>query len=283
MTCPDPDQLTGFVDDTLPGEDRTPIEDHLDGCEDCRSLVAMLARAATAEQEHDRVSAGSITHNSDTGPGFEPTEVAPGSARASTTTLPAGTKIGRYVVGETLGMGGMGIVYAARDPELHREVAVKVMRPDFARAHPDAAKRILREARAMAKLAHPNVVAVHDVGTIDTQLFVAMERVSGTNLREWLGAAPRTLAEIVKVFTEAGRGLVAAHDAGIVHRDFKPDNVLVGTDGRARVTDFGLAHEAGEDDDSMVGTPAYMAPEQHEGRNVDARTDQFGFAVALYE
>ena len=141
----------------------------------------------------------------------------------------------------------MGVVYVARDPELDREVAIEVLRSDFARAHPDAARRIIREARAMAKLSHPNVVAVYDVGTIDDQVFVAMERITGTSLREWLGERPRSLGEILAVFTEAGRGLTAAHDAGIVHRDFKPDNVLVGRDGRARVTDFGLAYDGGDE------------------------------------
>jgi tRNA A-37 threonylcarbamoyl transferase component Bud32 len=282
VTCPDPDRLTGFVEDSLAAEDRTTIEAHLDGCDDCRSLIAMLAQAATAEQEHERASARTL--GTEVGPGFEATEVAPRIGRSSSPNLPPGTKIGRYEIHEPLGMGGMGVVYAARDPELRREVAIKVIRPELARAHPDATRRILREARAMARLSHPNVVSVYDVGTIGDQVFVAMERITGTNLREWLRAAPRSLAEIVDVFTDAGRGLVAAHDAGIVHRDFKPDNVLVGADGRARVTDFGLAYEVGDTDDrAVVGTPAYMAPEQLAGGHVDARTDQFGFAIALYE
>ena len=196
------------------------------------------------------------------------------------------------MIGETLGMGGMGVVYAAHDPDLHRDVAVKVLRPEFSRSSPDAAKRIIREAQAMARVSHPNVVAVYDVGTVDGQVFIAMERISGASLRVWL-AEPRTPAEILDVFIGAGRGLIAAHDAGMVHRDFKPDNVLVGSDGRPRVTDFGLAFEQGQQDPielsgevstrPILGTPTYMAPEQHAAANIDARTDQFSFAIALYE
>ncbi|MBA3500483.1 MAG: serine/threonine protein kinase [Deltaproteobacteria bacterium] len=209
--------------------------------------------------------------------------------------LTQGTKVGRYVIGERLGMGGMGVVYAARDPDLDRDVAIKVLRSEFARSNPDAAQRIAREAQAMARISHPNVVNVHDVGTLGDQVFVAMERINGGNLRAWLRATPRTVAEILEMFVAAGRGLIAAHDAGIVHRDFKPDNVLVGNDGRARVTDFGLAYDHRVEDLELsessfegatrpiVGTPSYMAPEQHAGGNADPRTDQFSFAVALYE
>lgn len=296
MTCPDSDRLAGFVEDTLAIDERRAIEDHFDTCEDCRSLVAMLAQAATAEQEHERASYPTVARVSEVGTAFGETELQPNRAPSETqapgtkrvgsgTTLQPGTKLGRYVIAEVLGMGGMGVVYVARDPELQRDVAIKVLRSDFARAHPDAARRIIREARAMAKLSHPNVVAVYDVGTIDDQVFVAMERITGTSLREWLRSTPRSPAEILEVFSDAGRGLVTAHDSGIVHRDFKPDNVLVGRDGRARVTDFGLAYDAGDDDEARIvaGTPAYMAPEQHAGGHVDARSDQFGFAVALYE
>jgi predicted Ser/Thr protein kinase len=281
MTCPDSDRLTGFVDDSLVVDERAGIEEHLDTCEDCRSLIAVLAQAATAEQAHVRASVTAMTRP-DSDAGLQATVPAIGLYGEPAPVLAAGTKLGRYVIGETLGMGGMGIVYAARDPELDRDVAIKVMRPELARA-PDAKRRIIREARAMAKLSHPNVVSVYDVGTIDGQVFVAMERISGTNLREWLNTR-RTPAEILEVFIEAGRGLVAAHDAGIVHRDFKPDNVLVGADGRARVTDFGLAYEGADDEvRTIAGTPVYMAAEAHAGGNIDARSDQFSFAVALYE
>jgi serine/threonine protein kinase len=190
----------------------------------------------------------------------------------------------------------MGIVYAARDEELGREVAIKLLRAELARADD---RRLAEEARALARLAHPNVVCVFDVGVHDGQRFIAMEYVVGDNLRRWLGA-PRTLREVLRVFAGAGRGLHAAHGVGLVHRDFKPDNVLVGDDGRPRVLDFGLAHtpsasggpvfapgidplgtalsSAGE----VIGTPAYMAPEQYLGEPADARSDQFSFAVALY-
>ncbi len=230
-----------------------------------------------------------------------------------------GDALGRYVILETLGRGGMGTVYAARDPGLDRKVALKLLHATVEQ------QRLLREAKAMARLAHPNVVAVYDVGTVDKRVFVAMELVDGWTVRDWLAAAPRTWRDIVGVFVDAARGLAAAHDAGLIHRDFKPDNVLVGKDGRARVLDFGLVSEQappplspapidGEastidlegqlpsepprfipdhplDDPHIrltlsgmvMGTPAYMAPEQYRSEPADTRSDQFAFAIALWE
>jgi tetratricopeptide (TPR) repeat protein/predicted Ser/Thr protein kinase len=218
-----------------------------------------------------------------------------------------GTLIGRYVVLSLLGRGGMGVVVAAYDPELDRKVALKLLRPRGGSASA-ATARLQREAQALAKLDHPNVVGVHDVGSHDDKLFVAMDFVDGQTLGDWLAARnqqPRAWQEVVKVFVEAGRGLAAAHEAGLVHRDFKPDNVMIGDDGRVRVMDFGLARpESGEDAQpperpsvtstsatidrltqtgTMLGTPAYMSLEQFEGRTIDARSDQFSFCVALYE
>jgi tetratricopeptide (TPR) repeat protein/predicted Ser/Thr protein kinase len=209
-----------------------------------------------------------------------------------------GTKLGRYVVVESLGQGGMGRVVRAYDPKLRREVALKLLRTGSDVA---ARARILREAQAMAMLTHPGLVGVHDVDTHDGQPFIAMELVEGTTLRAWWEASPRSWRAIVRAFVEAGRGLSAAHAVGLVHRDFKPENVLVGSDGRVRVTDFGLARGAlgvpsqptgGVDlvDDealtvagSVMGTPAYMPPEQHAGAAVDARSDQYAFCVSLWE
>jgi eukaryotic-like serine/threonine-protein kinase len=211
-----------------------------------------------------------------------------------------GTKLGRYVVVEALGQGGMGRVVRAYDPKLRREVALKLLRTG---SDPAARARILREAQAMAMLAHPNLVGVHDVDMHDGQPFIAMELVEGTTLRAWWEASPRSWRAIVRAFSQAGRGLAAAHAAGLVHRDFKPENVLVGSDGRVRVTDFGLARGLGggppsdatgspvaiEDDEaltiagSVMGTPAYMPPEQHAGHAVDARSDQYAFCVSLWE
>ncbi len=213
-----------------------------------------------------------------------------------------GTTLGRYVVQEPLGSGAMGVVYAAHDRGLDRRVALKLLHPTVADS-PEAQARLQREAWAMARLSHPNVLAVFDVGTVGDQVFVAMELVEGATLRQWLASSPRPMAEVLALFLQAGRGLAAAHAAGLVHRDFKPDNVLVDVTGRARVTDFGLARpllppdaplpeggDVGAPDSweltrsgAFVGTPAYMAPEQVRREATDARTDQFGFCVALYE
>ena len=213
-------------------------------------------------------------------------------------------QIGRFRVTAKLGEGGMGVVYAAHDADLDRPVAIKLLRPSPSDPMP-ARARLLREARAMAKLSHPNVITIYDVGTEGESIFIAMELVRGINLRRWLAIRPRTWRAAVECFVDAGRGLAAAHHAGIIHRDFKPDNVLVGEDGRVRVLDFGLARPSGSEDEptprsptsvsrmptterltqtgAVIGTPAYMAPEQWRGSTIEERTDQFSFCVALWE
>ena len=217
-----------------------------------------------------------------------------------------GSSIGRYVILSGLGEGGMGVVYAAYDPELDRKVAVKVLRERLG----DAAElraRLLCEAQAMARLSHPNVVAVYDVGRFEDKVFVAMEFIDGRTLGQWLKEKPRSWREVLAVFREAGKGLFAAHSAGLIHRDFKPGNVLVGKDESVKVTDFGLAFtppssptlapaamnsetpsgtgppNGGGAPGHVAGTPAYMAPEQLRGETLDARADQYSYCVALYE
>lgn len=230
--------------------------------------------------------------------------------------LAVGARVGRYQVLELVGEGGMGAVYAAYDPELDRRVALKVLHRTADRESASRGRqRLAREAQAMARLSHPNVITVHDVGTFEGAVFVAMEFVPGRTLREWYEAESPPLHELVDVFARAGQGLLAAHEAGLIHRDFKPQNVMVADDGRVRVLDFGLARPRGEDsvdisgslsgsfpivaagrsttssgfdealtaEGQIMGTPAYMAPEQHRGRGVDARCDQFSFCVTLYE
>ncbi|MES1209374.1 MAG: serine/threonine-protein kinase, partial [Pseudomonadota bacterium] len=283
-------------------------------------------------------------------PGFEP--------------LARGASIGRYLVLNLLGRGGMGEVYAAFDPELDRKVAVKLLRARIENgvSMSEGRQRTLREAQAIARLAHPNVVVVFDVGTFREQVFIAMEFVDGHTASYWVQSQPRTWQEILKVYLAAGRGLEAAHEKGLVHRDFKPENVMVARDGEVRVMDFGLAREiegratvngpvttttakfdgvrtdggtivlhkqraevasaadgprrtvgavpvalANEDGivremrdtdpsvaadlfsarltrtGAIMGTPAYMAPEQFFKAGTDARSDQFSFCVTLYE
>ncbi len=215
--------------------------------------------------------------------------------------LPAAPQIGRFVVLNKIGAGGLGIVYAAYDPKLDRRVAIKlVSRPDLGRQDLELdTQRVLREAQALARLSHPHVVAVHEVGEHDDRLFIAMELVEGTTLAEWgkLGHDWRTA---LGPLLDAARGLAAAHRAGIVHRDFKPANVIVGHDGRARVLDFGLARGATAtggatppsasaldlqltQSGTLMGTPAYLAPEQWNGAGVDARADQWAFCVTALE
>ncbi len=239
------------------------LEVHMDSCEHCRKAVAALATARTLAVETP-------------GPG--------GGADVDV--------VGdRYEIQSVLGRGGMGTVYLAHDRTLGRDVALKV------HGAGSGNERLHREALAMAKLAHPNVVTVFEIGSFEDRLYVAMEYVRGGTLRDWL-AKGRTWQQIVATLREVGAGLAAAHDAGLVHRDFKPENVLVGTDGRPRVSDFGLARvgasaapapDASVLDARMtvtgavVGTPAYRAPEQLAGEVVDGRSDQFAFCVVAWE
>lgn len=207
--------------------------------------------------------------------------------------------LGRFEVLDVLGRGGMGVVYRARDPKLDRVVAIKVVRPGSA----TTGERLASEARRLARLSHPNVVILHEVGDLEGEVFLVMELLGGGTLRDWLRAEPRHWRSIVRMMVDVGHGLTAAHDVGLVHRDFKPDNVLLGDDGRPRVVDFGLTREA---DDGQLdvektsadgpptltdaeatsrrfsGTPAYMAPEQHRGA-ATSHSDQYAFCVVLYE
>lgn len=232
---------------------------------------------------------------------------APGSShadRAGDGRIARGTLIGRYVVLDELGQGGMGVVYRAYDPELDRHVALKRLRADAARWQ-RSEQRLLREAQLLAKLNHVNVVAIHDVGVCDGAVYLAMELVEGETLASVIDrsrAAQRSWVEVVELFVQAGRGLAAAHEQGLVHRDFKPSNVMVTAHGVAKVMDFGIARIASASDETtgrvvgaavgeyeeateggaIVGTPSYMSPEQLAAAGIDARADQFSFCVALW-
>ncbi|HEY1550128.1 MAG TPA: serine/threonine-protein kinase, partial [Kofleriaceae bacterium] len=219
----------------------------------------------------------------------------------SSTATPVEPTIGRYRIEGKLGAGGMGVVYAAYDPELERRVALKLLAQSGASRA--SRERLLREARAMARLSHPNVVVVYEVGTTDDRDFVAMELVDGSSLDHWLEHDHPSRRAIIAAFVAAGRGLAAAHAAGIVHRDFKPHNVLRRRDGNIQVGDFGLAVDVADEPEpveprsrntpsplggltetgAVLGTPAYMAPEQWRGDTVGPAADQFAFCVALWE
>ena len=232
---------------------------------------------------------------------------------ANGTTLSAQLpRIGRYLVLRMLGQGGMGVVYAGYDEELDRKVAIKLLHP-AQQGDSQLRARIMREAQSLARVSAPNVVHVYEVGEFASQLYIVMEFVNGTTLSKWQAEQNRSWKEILQMYCAAGQGLLDAHTAGLVHRDFKPDNVLMGQDGRPRVADFGLARmqtKAGAPNNSPVsaayksmsphaastpsltpltqagvvmGTPLYMSPEQHLGEATDSRSDQFSFCVALYE
>jgi tetratricopeptide (TPR) repeat protein len=294
VACLDEDSVLAFVDGSLGDSERASIEAHLAGCPPCADLVAASAGGA-------------------------PEALAPrslGEALSAPQGLARGAKVGRYVILELVGRGGMGEVYAAYDPRLDRKVALKLLHETTgggtaARA---AQERLLREAQSIARLSHPNVVVVHDAGAIDDEshgvrMYLAMDFIEGQTLAAWLADTARPWQAICDVFVAAGEGLAAAHEAGLVHRDFKPQNVMVVRDGGVRVMDFGLARDTSEAADGdataldlahseaqpsadtvaltgtgvLLGTPLYMAPEQFLARATDARTDQFGFCVALYE
>jgi tetratricopeptide (TPR) repeat protein/predicted Ser/Thr protein kinase len=263
---------------------------------------------------HDREAAAGETVRATRLAMEEANTLADDEGQARSAEPAAVTIIDRYRVLRELGRGGMGVTYLAYDETLDRKVAIKLVHPGV-QGGMRAQLRLRREAQALARLAHPNIVHVYEVGTFQERVFIVMEFVRGQTLDAWLASGQRAWPEILEVFRQAGKGLRAAHAAGMVHRDFKPANVLVGDDDRVRVVDFGLARlseqldsipdelATGSDLDSMadedgasseldlsltrtgarLGTPAYMPPEQLAGRAVDVRSDQFSFCVSLYE
>ncbi len=302
VNCLDDNAASEFVSGALAATAINKVEVHLAGCRDCRALVAALAG--------DEADSNAATHKHE--------KLSEDSQVAKRPVLSVGDRVGRYLVLSSIGAGGMGVVFAAYDPQLDRKVALKLLRANLGANAKEARTRLKREAQAIAQLNHPNVVGVYDVGTTDADdVYIAMEFVEGDTLTTWLKRWPRTWREILDVFHQAARGLMAAHSVGLLHRDFKPDNVLVGGDGRVRVTDFGLARSVFLDDSArgtattqdvfdgrpsqqtpaagsplhvdltatgtVLGTPRYMPPEQLTGPSIDARADQFSFCVALYE
>lgn len=251
-------------------------------------------------------------------PAISPGRIAPRRRRqrSSLSVLGQGASVDRYMVLEMVGTGAMSMVYAAYDPKLDRRVALKILRPHGSGT---ARQRLAREARALARLSHANVVQVYDVGVHGDYLFVAMELIEGKSLNEWCRSVPApSWREILRVYLEAARGITAAHEKGLVHRDIKPANILIGTDGQVRVADFGLAaaidrdagssHDPGSEDSvyslsssesgradlsarelrltrtgTLVGTPGFMAPEQHMGGEVGPAADRYSFCAALYQ
>lgn len=301
--CLPEDLVFGFVQDQLAPADADAVKRHMDRCAECRRLISETARAFAihlppaaasprAVAVHALAETHAEAHAADADGPAEPHGLAELAVAAEDDTPPAGLAetLGRYVVLRPIGAGGMGIVYEAYDPKLERKVALKLLHAARGPSGNSESKRalqdrLLREAQAMARLSHPNVVTVHDTGTLAGQVFIAMEFVAGQTLSAWLKEQPRPWPEVLRVFLQAGAGLSAAHAAGVIHRDFKPDNVLMAHDGRVRVTDFGLARPGPTSSASAVplppalrrlpalnvsltrsglflGTPAYMAPEQ---------------------
>jgi serine/threonine-protein kinase len=291
--CLEDDTILAFVNRQLPLEHLDALDEHLDACLLCRRIVAEYARDGLAP-----LSASAAE-----------TALAP---EAATLGIYRGTVIDRYIVIAAVGSGSMGTVYEAYDPQLQRRVALKLIKEDLSPGAADLLARrarLLREAQAMARLSHPNVITVYDAGVYQESVYLVMELINGATLRQRCAAQPAGFCERVALFLAAGRGLAAAHQAGLVHRDFKPDNVLVGEDGRVRVGDFGLvslaehappgalphgtvetpeppqgiAMDSLTQSGAVLGTLRYLAPEQHKGQGASALSDQFSFCVSLYE
>jgi eukaryotic-like serine/threonine-protein kinase len=272
---PDPERVRELFDlaaDQAPERRETFVIDASGGDgELCREVLALLACMDAATLD---------------GPALGPTAPPP-LVRPST--------VGRFTVLGKVGEGGMGVVFRGRDPTLDRDVALKLVNHS---GGDDGQRRLLREAQAMARVAHPNVVPVYEVGVHRDQVFVAMELVRGTTMKDWLRAGPRTWRSVLQVIVDAGRGLAAAHRAGLLHRDVKPDNLLIGDDGRARIADFGLARAADVPapastttpvdlggtltaDGMVVGSPGFMSPEHFIG-TVTPFADQWSLAATAY-
>ena len=284
MTCLDDNLVSRFLVGGISGDEQVHVESELAHCASCRRLVAELSRVLC--------SGGDSLLRAD--------ELASADPAPKGEMLGRGRALDRYVIEDVLGAGAMGIVYAAHDPELDRPLAIKTIRLT-AGSDPQRRDRLRQEARLMARLEHPNVCTVHDVVENGDQLFLVLERIDGVTLREWMERDRPPWRAVLAVFIDAGRGLAAAHAAGILHRDVKPDNLLRANNGRVVVTDFGLARfgdgDPGEPPGSpspagtppmtasgdLAGSPAYMAPERILDGATTAASDQFSFFVSLFE
>jgi tetratricopeptide (TPR) repeat protein/predicted Ser/Thr protein kinase len=296
MPCLNEGMIAAHLQLTETPEEAAALAVHLEGCSACAQLFANCRRAFGSRAGMTQT----VEWPADESAWSELTE------RLQAGVAHAAPLVGRYRIERILGIGGMGAVYAAHDPELDRNVAIKVLRRDPHTPADVARARLTREAQAMARLSHPNVIDVYEIGSFGEQVFVVMELIDGTTLADWLRQERRPWREIVRAFVAAGEGLAAAHRAGIVHRDFKPDNVLISKSDRICVTDFGLARigavEVSEPTHAapspsrplsidptltysgrLIGTPAYMAPEQMSGEPTSELSDIFSFCVALYE
>jgi len=269
MGCLGDETIAAYVDGALDLDATMRIDKHIDGCQKCRAQLSAMA-------------ASPVMHSFVSDTEAPAAEVIEALARGGAGDPVPGLAIGRYIVEQIIGRGGMGVVVRARDPELDRAVAIKVVDPWTSATSGAWRVRLRDEARAMARLRHPNVVTVYDVGVVGNQLFVAMELVEGESLARHL---ERDRKDAVALCIAAGRGLCAAHAAGLAHGDVKPDNILVDRDGRALIGDFGLTRTIGEDANAvgLLGTPGYMAPELLRKRPADALSDQFALAVTVYE
>jgi tetratricopeptide (TPR) repeat protein len=300
MACVNEQTVQDLVLGRLQGGELDGVERHVAECSSCAELIAEVAGRTGSRSPRAEVA-------------------RPRMSLVSKPSIGVGTVVGRFVVVDFLGAGGMGEVYAAYDPNLERKVAIKFLRAEFLGPGKQevAAERMRREARLVAKLSHPNVVTVYEIDVFEDRLFIAMEYVDGQSAAEWLKAERRAARDVVRVFLAAGAGLAAAHAAGVIHRDFKPHNVMLTAAGEVRVMDFGLAQLDAETEappgrpseaplaiaagaappsessaerearltrtGTLLGTPAYMAPEQLAGKKATARSDQYSFCVALHE
>lgn len=266
--CPDEELFVQMLEDTLSDHERAALDDHIDHCEACAQLVIELTQLIYPTDgeldQRDQLD-----------------------------------RIGRYKITTVVGKGGMGAVYEAWDDQLERKIALKLLRADLIEVEErkNYSSRMLREARMLAAITHPHVLTVYDVGVWQDQIYLAMQFVQGGTLKQWLERDTPSWSEILEVYLDAAAGLVAAHERGLVHRDIKPSNILIGEDRGVWVADFGLARSSTPDIDhvavttldtltrtgAIMGTPAYMSPEQHLGMDADHRSDQFSFCSALYE
>jgi eukaryotic-like serine/threonine-protein kinase len=269
--CPSEDMLARYGDRLLDTISHATLEAHLVQCESCDLAAAMFRGSHAASLQLSFATGGQADLTSF----VQRTKLA--------RSLVPGAQLGRFRLLNRVGIGAMGVVFAAHDPELDRNVALKVLL-ETSDSPARERDRVAREARSMAKLAHPNVVTVYEIGVAEDRVFLAMELVVGSTLQEWLALKPPQAA-ILSVFQRVTEAVEAGHRAGIVHRDLKPQNILMTHEGHPKVTDFGLAEAAtsSETEGLLVGTPAYMSLEAMRGAPAGPATDQFALAVCLHE